>query len=297
MMFLIKILGWILCIVMLVILALLVLLRFAKAVPTRYETKTTTAGLVESSFIRPGLLPVRHFSFRNDSPTIRLWLPESQAEALPIVVMANGTGVKPGKYAASFRHLASYGYAIVGCDDPSMGDGATISRLIDWLEQESQNPRSPVYDRLDLSRVGVCGHSQGGAGALCAIEKDKRIQTAVALSPTHEAMAGALGWTYDTTRINRPVLLLAGCVGDFETQAVLPLAAMKTMYSRLQGTKVMARRKDADHGQMLYRCDGYVTAWLEWQLKGKPYEEVFSLKGEWARNPLYENFDAFHSPV
>lgn len=30
----------------------------------------------------------------------------------------------------------------------------------------------------------------------------------------------------------------------------------------------MARRKDADHGDMLYFADGYVTAWFMWQLQG-----------------------------
>ncbi|MCC3261226.1 hypothetical protein [Paenibacillus polymyxa] len=31
---------------------------------------------------------------------------------------------------------------------------------------------------------------------------------------------------------------------------------------------MMARRNDADHGQMLYYADGYVTAWFMYYLNG-----------------------------
>lgn len=43
---------------------------------------------------------------------------------------------------------------------------------------------------------------------------------------------------------------------------------MKSLYDRIPSPKVMGRRKGAEHGQTLYECDGYVTAWLRWQLMG-----------------------------
>ena len=81
-------------------------------------------------------------------------------------------------------------------------------------------------------------------------------KTAVALSPTQEEGAAALGMPYDLTKVEIPVLMLAGTQGEFETEMVLPLDAMTAMYDRLSVPKAMARRTDSDHGGMLYKADG-----------------------------------------
>lgn len=62
--------------------------------------------------------------------------------------------------------------------------------------------------------------------------------------------------------------MLAGTEGDFETQAVIPIEKMLAMYNKISSSKVMMRRIGAEHGQMLYFADGYVTAWFMWQLQG-----------------------------
>ncbi len=43
---------------------------------------------------------------------------------------------------------------------------------------------------------------------------------------------------------------------------------MIEMYNKIPSLKAMARRIGAEHGQMLYSADGYVTAWFMWQLQG-----------------------------
>ena len=93
-------------------------------------------------------------------------------------------------------------------------------------------------------------------------------KTAVALSPTHEETALAFGWNYDLTKINIPILMIAGTEGDFETKLVLSIEKMVDMYEKIPSSKVMMRRVGAEHGQMLYMADGYVTAWFMWQLQG-----------------------------
>ena len=88
-----------------------------------------------------------------------------------------------------------------------------------------------------------------------------------------------------------PVLMLAGTQGEFETEMVLPLDAMTAMYDRLSVPKAMARRTDSDHGGMLYKADGYVTAWLLWQLQGNE-EAGKAFTGEspeLTRNALYQD--------
>ena len=55
------------------------------------------------------------------------------------------------------------------------------------------------------------------------MEHKDKYKTAVALSPTHEESALALGWNYDLTTISIPTLIIAGTLGDFETQMVIPI--------------------------------------------------------------------------
>jgi len=33
---------------------------------------------------------------------------------------------------------------------------------LDWLLEQSEDPSSPYYHRLDTSRIGALGHSEGG---------------------------------------------------------------------------------------------------------------------------------------
>ena len=121
-----------------------------------------------------------------------------------------------------------------------------------------------------MNNIGITGHSQGGAGVFTSIsimEYKDVYKTAVALSPTYEESALAFGWNYDLTKVNIPTLIIAGTKGDFETQMVIPIEKMINMYNKILASKVMTRRIGAEHGQMLYSADGYVTSWFMWQLQ------------------------------
>ena len=85
--------------------------------------------------------------------------------------------------------------------------------------------------------------------------------------------------------------MLAGTEGWFETESVIPLEDMNNMFDRLGGEKFMARRIGAEHGQMLYTADGYVTAWFMWILQGDAYAAKAFLgdSPEIMNNPLYQD--------
>jgi len=40
------------------------------------------------------------------------------------------------------------------------------------------------------------------------------------------------------------------------------------MYDKITSPKIMARRTGMTHDDMLYKAEGYVTAWFMWQLQG-----------------------------
>ncbi len=186
-------------------------------------------------------------------------------------MVLNGTGVLPKKYKALFKHLASWGFIVVGNDDGSTGFGKSADETIDYIKKANEDKDSIFYGKIDIDNIGITGHSQGGAGVFTAIsvmEHKDEYKTAVALSPTHEETALAFGWNYDLTKINIPTLIIAGTVGEFETEMVIPFEKMVDMYNKIPSSKVMMRRIGAEHGQMLYKADGYVTAWFMWHLQG-----------------------------
>ncbi|MCI8466585.1 MAG: alpha/beta hydrolase [Bacilli bacterium] len=270
-----KIIGIIILIPIGLIIGLLVLLSFAKAVPKNYTKEVKTGGHLEEKYLKVGECKVKSTKSKATELTKYnyVYYPEeleNSNKKYPVVVVLNGTGVLPKKYKALFKHLASWGFIVVGNDDGSTGFGKSSDETIDYIKKATDDKDSVLYGKIDINNIGITGHSQGGAGVFTAIsimEHRNDYKTAVALSPTHEETAFAFGWNYDLTKINIPTLIIAGTQGNFETQAVIPFEKMISMYDKISSKKVMMRRVGVEHGQMLYSADGYVTAWFMWQLQ------------------------------
>lgn len=273
-----KILVGIVIVVVVIIILIAGLLWFMSVqpnVPTQYTKQVQTGGNIESRYLTTGQYAVDNYRIKAEEPIkeYRIYAPkDNNATKLSLVISLNGTGVAASKYTAWFEHMASYGFIVIGTEDPSTGKAESLDTTIAYLLQENQNKESKLYQRIDFDKLGVIGHSQGGAGVFSASTKREYkdyIKTVIALSPTQEEMAHQFGWDYDLTQLTVPTLMLAGDTGEFETQTVLPLEKMKVMFDKTPSSfKVLARRVGADHGQMLYATDGYVTAWFMWQLQG-----------------------------
>lgn len=292
------------CIVVAVILFIgivMYIIASMPAVPENYSQSVRSGGAVEGRFIAEGDYGVENIEFAADSPInkITVFYPQKAAnrrQDVPLVIFVNGTGILPEKYISLMRHLASWGFVAVGNDDPSTGTGVSTNHKLDLVIRESLKPDSRLFDMIDTSRIGISGHSQGGAGVLNAISDSlwrPRYKAAVALSPTHDSAAVMLKFPYDMRQIRTPLLLLAGTEGDFETKFVIPIEAMKRMYANTVSPAVMARRNGADHGQMLYMADGYVTAWFRWQLQGDSVaaKAFTGANPELNNNPMYRDVE------
>lgn len=153
-------------------------------------------------------------------------------EAWPVVVFSHGF---PGNRLQSTEltvHLASRGYVVVAPDhwgrhtsdvlpciwDPAL-DGCDLSAFVgddpapdqidealDWLQRASEDKDDPLYERVDLSRLGLFGHSAGGRTTATFGDEETRF---TALLP----MAGSAPVTRDV-----PVLNLVG-----ECDGVIPV--------------------------------------------------------------------------
>ena len=214
---------------------------------------------------------------------IRFWYPaelEKNSNKYPMILVVNASGTSAASYEPFFERLASWGFIVVGNEDPQTGTGETASITLDRVMDLSKD--HILYERIDRENMGIIGYSQGGAGALAAVseyENGKLYKTIFTGSAAYQFMAGNFGWKYDVAKIHIPYFMTAGTgksddkdVEDptKEYGGVSPLSALIESYEQVPEDvmKIRARAAGAEHEEMLMRTDGYMTAWMRYQLQG-----------------------------
>lgn len=292
-----KVIGMILLVIIALVVLLFVKAALTPSAPDNYTETVKTGGDIESTYLKNGQYSVSYFEKETDEDfkKFEVWYPEemkNENKTYPLIVVLNGTGVKASRYKSQFKHFASWGFIVIGTEEEESWDAVAADQSLSFMLEENENPEGNFYHKIDTENIAAIGHSQGGAGvfnAVTAFENSSYYKTAVPLSPTNEKLSADLGWHYDLSKLNIPVLLLAGTVGDFEMQTVIPEEDMKRMYDRIPSQKVMARKLECEHGHMLYSADGYVTAWLMWHLRNdqKAASAFTGDAPELLSNPLY----------
>jgi dienelactone hydrolase len=168
------------------------------------------SGVLLSQFLTRDLSRVRAHSFR-DAPV------SPQERAYPVVLMRTGGSALTTDYTTLAEDLASHGYVVAGFDAPYrswvvvLPDGRVIPRapennldnvdgpqaeelasalvrawtadsryVLDQLERlNKSDPSGRFLGRLDLKRVGMFGHSLGGATALLFCHDDSRCKAGI----------------------------------------------------------------------------------------------------------------------
>ena len=104
-----------------------------------YYTEFTSEAPLEQRYSQPGEYAVSSLDTPFDHPSIRMirfWypseLPETE-ERYPVIVAVNASGTPAANYEAWFRRLASWGFVVVGNEDPQTGTGETASITLDYL--------------------------------------------------------------------------------------------------------------------------------------------------------------------
>jgi dienelactone hydrolase len=123
------------------------------------------------------------------SVPIKAYLPINAPGARPVIIFSHGLGGSRDGYSYLGEYWASHGYVSVhiqhlGSDDAvwrdkplfkrkramrraitvldnSLNRPADVSFTLDRLEKLNADPASPWYQRLDLKRIGMAGHSYG----------------------------------------------------------------------------------------------------------------------------------------
>ena len=292
-----KVLGSVILILLILAAAFFFWLSKRPFVPNNYTKTVETGGALEARYLALGPYEVEQVKTEapEDWKEFVAYYPaelESSGEQWPAVAFVNGTGVYASKYPALFRHLASWGFIVLGNEDPGTFSGDSADATLAWLLEQNENPNSVFYQKVDAGHLGLSGHSQGGVGVFNAVDGQPHgmmYACAVSLSPTQEDWAEVLKIPYDPSHMEIPTLVLAGTEND-----VITPEGMEVLYNKLGGPKAMALRTDTGHGEMLYSGDGYVTAWFMYWLKDdqEAGTAFFGENAELLSNAMWQKGDA-----
>ena len=228
------------------------------AVSRSYNSKTYPCP-VEQKYHENGPYQVTVHSIDD----IHVFVPDTIHNApLPTVVMVNGTGLKALHYRPVFEHLASWGFVVIGNDDSNAWNGRSALVSLDKAIFQNSIVSSPLYQRIDLDRIGVVGHSQGAMGAINAATEDDRFKVLYAASCPQKSLAKKLDWSYSMKTISIPTMLVAG--NGWIDRHISPLDSLLLLAEELPNTTPMllGRLKGVEHRYVLHEGDAYMTAWL-----------------------------------
>ncbi|MBV9945245.1 MAG: hypothetical protein JOZ69_00165 [Myxococcales bacterium] len=176
----------------------------------------------------------------------------------PVITWGNGTGTSPSIYRNLLVQLASHGFVVIASNSPNVaqqdgaGDPLPMIAGITWVYAQNDDPTSALYQKIDTTRAGATGHSQGGFATTQAAGMDARI---VALAPIAGATATA------RTTLHGPALLLCGGM-----DTTVPCSTVMTAFNAINNQPVMlADQLAATHGGWIgSRNDPYVLAVTAW---------------------------------
>ena len=292
--------------------------RDVPSVTADYYAQTQTGGEIEETYTAMGEYDVDYAEYPAQDLLIKqykIWYPSALAgeegREWPIVVMANGTGVPASRYTPVFRHLASWGFVVIGNEMQNSWSGGASAGALDLLAELNEDPSSLFYHKLDLDNVGSAGHSQGAIGAINAVTTQPngdRYKALYLASTPSSLYASTLEWAYDPALIDVPCFMTAGTglldageagspevAEEAQEVSISPLWSQEENYGLIPDSvpKLRARRTGADHAEMLPWPDGYMTAWFMYWLQGDEAagRAFFGPDAEIVHNPLWQDIE------
>ncbi len=252
-----------------------------------YYTQLQPDSELEKKYAGLGAYEVSGMAVKFEDKTIgniRIWYPsemDDRQNRYPLIVVVNGSNTAALNYEPYFERLASWGFVVAGNDDRQTGTGISTSLTLDYMLEQNQNSDSLFYEKIDVQNIGIAGYSQGGVGAVRAVtecENSGRYKTIFTGSAAHSYLARMWGG-YDASKVSIPWFMTAAAGTSDDTGAtdaatewlgVAPLSSLVENYDSMPDNvfKLRARVAGAEHEEMQVKTDGYMTAWMLYQLQG-----------------------------
>jgi hypothetical protein len=170
--------------------------------------------------------------------------------SFPVALLLQGANVDKSDYSEYASIVARYGFVVVVPNHPRslpqfgftglLPETSQINAVLGQIQVENSNPASPIADVINTQKLGLLGHSAGGAVGLSAIANLclSPIQCEGSFNRPNELVAGAFfgaglrNQNQEYIPINNsgiPVALLQGT----QDSRALPINAEKT-YEQIQ---------------------------------------------------------------
>lgn len=200
---------------------------------------------------------------------------------LPIIAWGNGACTNsPWEHVNFLSEVASYGFLVVAIgpmpQEGERGRGSSTSSqmtdAINWAIAQNSDKASPLYGKIDVTKVAVSGMSCGGLQTL-ETAPDPRVTTTVIcnsgiLAAPNAGMAGMPALTKDhLSKLHTPTLYILGGEKD------IAYGNGMDDFKRIDHVPVFVANMDVGHGGTYSKPHGgefakVATAWYQWQLKG-----------------------------
>ena len=192
-----------------------------------------------------------------------------------VVVWGPGGGTEPGAYGGMINRLASHGFVVIALKE-SPGNTTQGKPALDWLEKKNNDPNDPLYQKLDMTKVGCSGHSMGGLESEQMVINDSRVITAMLNNSGdlgHTAMASVpqgktIGIVYGEGGMERP-----NAEADYNNQGVKVPACLIKMTGG-QGNECQQGECGWGHGSGPWGGMAATVAWMRWHLGGEDFRKA-----------------------
>lgn len=207
---------------------------------------------------------------------------EALQKKYPVVVWANGTGCATDTYDRLLQKIAEGGYVVVADSSVMTADGKAQIDSIDFVTGKNGDKNSAFYGKVDLSKIGAAGHSQGGRSSVNAAQKDRRIKCIVSI-------AGASS-KEEAKGLKTSALYLTGTAD----MVVVSSQWCKPSYDASEGRAVYASLKGGVHTTCMTNPDkvsAYVISWFDAYLKNDTAAKAkFQNGGALSKDSAWQDF-------
>ncbi|ORX43406.1 hypothetical protein BCR36DRAFT_586687 [Piromyces finnis] len=267
---------------------------YAPLVPEDYINIVKTGGNIEAKYLNMGNFTVKYHSeeTKTQAGSLLYYYPEELTESnktYPLVIVVNGETAFPNKQKSVFKHLASWGFIVLGNYDVNPINGKSVGHSLREILNFNENKNHLLYKKIDVENIGIIGFSQGGIGVYNSIidkTNNNIFKCAILLSPKgYDNEDITINYTFSL--ITCPFMILTGTLKED-----IPFDNIQEVYkNNTSVTKLLARKSEVKSTQMLYYSDGYVTAWFMYYLQ-KDKEAGLFFRGddpEILNNTLYQD--------
>ncbi len=220
-----------------------------------------------------------------DGRTYYVYYPEnikSSKKTYPVLSWANGTACQPSMYTGMFAELAKGGYIVIASSETMSADGSAQIAALDFVISLNNNSSSLAHKKVNTSKLGVIGHSQGGRSSVNAAVKDSRIKCVVSLAGSN--------YLEEAEPNSTPTLFIAGG----KDMIVSPSKWIQPAYDVAKGPAVYASLNGAIHTTCCSdpgKYSSYIIDWCDAWLKNDAKAlYTFSSNGALASDSSWSDF-------